>query len=272
MWLHVEVTSRCNAWCPSCPRNLNGYGLANFTPKDLDPSVLKSVIEQYNITSVQMCGNLGDPCAATNIDQHLDICTNISRLQIHTNGSLRKPDWWAALAHKFAHLEQFDVWFAIDGLEDTHSYYRQGTDWNRIIKNAKNFIQAGGSAVWQFIPFKHNEHQIMDCMSMSQDMGFKRFEFVKNARYKSKAYDYKTGKEIDIQPWHKDDSFNRIHDIKQTVETKNCMHLSIPSIFLSAEGVVSPCCYMPNLPLSNVDIAAEFSNNNYRNICIKNCG
>jgi len=112
----------------------------------------------------------------------------------------------------------------------------------------------------------------MDCIRMSQDMGFKRFEFVKNARYKSKAYDYKTGEEIDIQPWHKDNSFNRIHDIKQTVETKNCMHLSIPSIFLSAEGVVSPCCYMPNLPLLNVDIATEFSNNNYRNICVKNCG
>ena len=69
MWLHVEPTSRCNAWCPGCPRNKFGYGLTDFVIEDLDPKVLQNTIEEYNINSVQMCGNLGDPCAAKNIDE-----------------------------------------------------------------------------------------------------------------------------------------------------------------------------------------------------------
>ena len=41
MWLHVEPTSRCNAWCPGCPRNKFGYGLTDFVVEDLDPKYYK---------------------------------------------------------------------------------------------------------------------------------------------------------------------------------------------------------------------------------------
>lgn len=272
MWLHVEPTTRCNAWCPSCGRNKNGYGLTDFVLEDLDPDVLAETIQEYNIDSVQLCGNLGDPCAAKNIDALLDCLSNISRLQIHTNGSLRKPAWWADLAQRFAHLPQFDVWFALDGIGDVHSYYRQGTDYDRIIENACAFIDAGGCAVWQFIPFKHNEHQIKDCMRLSQTLGFKRFHFVKNARYRSDARHYSTGEPLDIQPWDRDEDYNRKHKIKDYVERKDCMHLNIPSIFLSARGMVTPCCYMSTTPVNSVDIASDFSNNTYRDICIARCG
>ena len=68
---------------------------------------------------------------------------------------------------------------SIDGLEDTHSYYRQGTNWKKIINNAKSFISSGGRAVWQFIPFAHNEHQIKSCIRLSQQLGFKEFKTAK---------------------------------------------------------------------------------------------
>ena len=44
-WLHVEPTTRCNAWCSSCQRNNNGYGLTNFTLEDLSTKRLHDVIE-----------------------------------------------------------------------------------------------------------------------------------------------------------------------------------------------------------------------------------
>jgi len=272
MWLHFEPTTRCNAWCPSCPRNKDGFGLTNFVLEDLNPNRLSEVIEEYNITQAQMCGNLGDPCAAKNIDKQLETLTKLDRLQIHTNGSLRKPEWWAELAKKFSHIQQFDVWFAIDGIGDTHSYYRQGTSYDRIIENAQTFIDAGGSAHWQFIPFAHNEHQITDCIRLSQKMGFKKFEFLRNARYHTNNFHYRTGERLDIMPWSQDKKFNRIHKTKDYVEPKNCMHLDIPSLFLSASGVISPCCYMAGTNIKTVDINAEFSNNVYRPICIKSCG
>ena len=47
MWLHVEPTSRCQAWCPSCTRNILGYGLSDFVIEDLDPDILKQTIDEF---------------------------------------------------------------------------------------------------------------------------------------------------------------------------------------------------------------------------------
>ena len=50
------------------------------------------------------------------------------------------------------------------------------------------------------------------------------------------------------------------------------MHLNMPSIFLNAKGQVTPCCYMKDTELKDVDIANEFSNNVYREVCLRHCG
>jgi|TARA_B110000444_G_C18799215_1_gene576541 MoaA/NifB/PqqE/SkfB family radical SAM enzyme len=283
-WLHVEPTTRCNAWCSSCPRNVNGYGLAkNFALEDLDPARLEQVIEKLpNLTTVQFCGNLGDPCASKLIDKQLKIVKDSDlELQIHTNGSLRSAEWWHDLAKLFG--AKLTVRFAIDGLEDTHKIYRQATDWNKIIENAKTFIDAGGNAIWQFIPFAHNEHQIKDCMKLSTKLGFSKFEFVKDARYFDKAYDYRSGEPVDIRPWsehntqwiRKGEILNKKTGNKITkkiVEKKNCMHLALSSLFLNASGVIAPCCYFGQTPAVEGQIEHSINTKNYIDTCISACG
>lgn len=269
-WLHIEPTTRCNAWCPSCPRNQNGYGLSDFILEDLDTQRLAEVLQTYNIKNAMLCGNLGDALAAKNLDSQIEVVKHLDRIQIRTNGSLRKPDWYKSVQDQLK--DKLEIWFAIDGLEDTHSYYRQGTSFDRIIENAQSFIAAGGHAVWQFIPFEHNQHQIKDCMRMSQKMGFKRFEFVRNARVLDVNLHYRTGKPLDIKIWNMDKHFNRKYRMSASVETKNCMHLSMPSLFLSAAGKLTPCCYMFETDLETVDIKKEFNTNSFRKICMTNCG
>lgn len=272
-WLHVEPTTRCNAWCPSCLRNNNGFGLRDLVVEDLNLDRFREVLNQHNFNTIQMCGVLGDPCAAKNIDEQFEIIKqtkSIKRLQIHTNGSLRKMEWWASLPKFFEHLEQFDIFFAIDGLKGSHEIYRQGTNWDKVIENAKAFINAGGSAIWQFIPFKHNEKEITKCMKMSQDLKFTRFEFVKNAKYEEKNYHYQTGKEIIIKPWGYNQRFNKLLGQKTEVKLENCFHLSKPSLFLSASGNLTPCCYYRNLTKFN--IKTDFDNKTWTSTCLKSCG
>lgn len=281
-WLHVEPTTRCNAWCQFCPRNKNGFGLSDFELVDLEPKRLKQVIDGMpKLETVQFCGNLGDPCASKLIDDQLQVIKdNDVKLQIHTNGSLRTTDWWANIAKEFDN--KLSVWFAIDGLEDTHKIYRQATNWKKIIENAKAFIDAGGNAVWQFIPFAHNEHQIRECMKMSTVLGFSRFEFTKNARYFDKAYDYRTGKPMDIRPWSKhNEQWKRKGEIlhkttgdvkKNRVEEKNCMHLALSSVFLNASGVITPCCYFGSKPFVENEIVNSIRSKNYLPNCIEVCG
>jgi hypothetical protein len=168
----------------------------------------------------------------------------------------------------------------LDGLQDTHSIYRQNTDFNKIIANASAFIEAGGSAVWQFIPFKHNQHQMKDAIRLSQRLGFKRIEIIKNVRYTSIARHHKTGLPIDISPWdkqheydrHKGDTFEDHKIINDHVRIENCMHLSYPSVFLGYDGGVSPCCYMHSVDLKDSKIEQDFDNKTWKSTCLKWCG
>lgn len=281
-WLHAEPSTRCNAWCSSCGRNNSGFGLTDFVIEDLKTERLKEVIEMLpNLHTVQFCGNLGDPCASKIINDQLAIIKDKDlNLQLHTNGSLRAAQWWTELAKQFG--DKIEVWFGIDGLGDTHAIYRQGTNWQKIIDNATAFIQAGGRAIWQFIPFAHNEHQIKDCMKMATSMGFSRFEFVKNARYKDQHFNYQTGEPVDIKAWSQHESQWQRHGgildktqkkiEKKIVLEKDCMHLAMPSIFLNASGVISPCCYFRQNPLSEHNIQEQIQQKRYHKTCLDSCG
>lgn len=277
VWLHVEPTSRCNAHCPACPRNNFGFGVVDgLSIQDLSIKHLSNAFDKFkNIHSVQFCGNYGDPIAAKNINEQIEfvLSKNVKRIQIHTNGSLKTEQWWSKLAKTLSLVSEGYVEFAIDGLEDTHSIYRQGTNFNKIIENAKAFIAAGGNAHWQFIPFKHNEHQIKDCIRLSQQLGFKKFNFVRNARYYDQSYHYKTKEKISILPWNKDSEYNHLSQKnKKIVHIENCMHLNYPSVFISATGQISPCCYLSEVPIDKIDIGKDFKDSNFHNTCLKNCG
>ena len=244
--LHIESSSKCNAWCPACPRNNQGFGLADhMVETDLDVDRLLQILDQLpNLEVVQLCGNYGDPIAGSNIMSIVDLCVGKNlKVQIHTNGGLRNTSWWADLGKKLA-PHAHDVWFGIDGVGDTHEIYRQGTDYNKVIENASSFIDAGGYATWQFIPYQHNQSQIMEAMKISQQLKFKKFKlatlFRKN---KIMAKHWKTGEPFELKVAEKIVPLLRIDHKKSAPEPTNCMHLSIPSVYVDAQGKISWCCY-----------------------------
>jgi hypothetical protein len=244
-WLQVENTTKCNAWCPACIRNNNGFGLSNkFVVEDLDSQSFEDTVKLFpNLEVIQFCGTFGDFAAAKNVNEHVAIAKNyVKKIQIHTHGGIRDTLWWEDLAHTLSSIEH-DVWFALDGLKGVHEIYRQGTNFDKTIANARAFIKIGGHATWQFIPWAHNEHQIMDCMKMSQDLGFKKFKFVKNVRKDFQGQHWQTGKPIKFQSWSRDKRFNKyeVPERNQVLE-KDCMHLLLPSVYLNATGKLSVCC------------------------------
>ena len=280
-WLHVEPTTRCNAWCPCCPRNNRGFGLAeDLKLIDLDPARLDTVLKKFSsIDTIQFCGNYGDPCAAKNLKQQFDIAANngVKKVQIHTNGGLRRTSWWTNLASYLnENFIEHEIWFAIDGIGEVHEYYRQGTKYNRVIENATAFINNGGTAMWQFVPFAHNEHQIKDCLRLSKKLGFKSFKFIQGARYKDSAYHYQTGEPLNINAPSSTKEIPTNHRLfsnnEKTLELHDCMHTQIPSIFLSAKGLITPCCHLRDLPLTDVDIYSSITNKNFRQDCLSYCG
>ena len=249
--IHLEVTSKCQARCPMCPRRLQGGPLLEGL--DLEEIDLKTFITWFPPTFVRqlkflsMCGNLGDPIVAKDTLGILKYLRNTNRemtLQMHTNGSGRSKTWWQDLA-----LLNVKVVFGIDGLEDTHALYRINTDWNKIINNASHFIHAGGDARWDMLVFAHNEHQVDTCETMSKELGFKGFSIKHTTRFKD-------GK-LDVL----DDDYNVTHTLMPSTKSlemiepaKQAQQEVLPIItckakqdsqmYVSANGNISPCCWL----------------------------
>lgn len=279
-WLQVENTTKCNAWCPGCGRNQNGFGLnPNIQIEDLDSVRFQEVLAKLpKLDTVQFSGTYGDFAAATNVDQHLELALSYAnKIQIHTHGGIRSPDWWSNIARRLQNIDH-NVWFALDGLKGTHEIYRQGTNFDKTMANAQAFIAAGGHATWQFIPWAHNEHQIVECMKLSQKLGFKKFKLVTGVRENFNAKHWRTGQPIEIKPWSKSIQTNTYHlnPARDTLKTSDCRHLAKSTAYLNANGRVSACCYLNVFRTADQndvlqDIESEILSKPHP-LCLTHCG
>jgi MoaA/NifB/PqqE/SkfB family radical SAM enzyme len=249
--IHLEITSKCQAKCPMCPRRINGGMLNPFLElNEIDLDTFKlwfpvGFIKQLD--SLFMCGNYGDPIIAKDcleVFEYLSETNPNIHLSMHTNGSARDIDWWMKLGKTVDR-----VVFGIDGLQDTHSLYRINTNFDKIIENASAFINAGGIAEWHMLVFKHNEHQIESCRQLSKDLGFDKFLIKHTSRFIDNKFNVldDAGKTIDIlYPTSKSKEISNKLKVTQ-IETHSeitCKAQKYKQIYIGADGSVTPCCWL----------------------------
>ena len=263
--VQVELTTRCNARCPMCMRNYrgldynSGYPITELTLAQFKHILQPNFLKQLS-RGVSFNGNLGDFGLARDAREIVNylLSNQISKVYINTNGSMRTPDWWASLAHP-----SVEIGFALDGLADTHSLYRQDTVWEKVIENARAFIQAGGNATWRFIPFDHNRHQEQDCIKLAKELGFARFENIHEGRdrgpvfTRSGDFSHWLGAPEDFDPdmqqmvnnhvtWF---DHRTVNPVKDTAKLNIiCQHKRLEEIYIAANGTVYPCCFLGFYP------------------------
>ena len=260
--IHLEITNNCQASCPMCSRNNHG-GLENPLIKIQEWSIedFKTIINQDVLDQIKhlyFCGNFGDPLLNNDLIPMCEYVRNNSSvsIRIHTNGSLRSAEWWKELARALPsnHL----VIFGIDGLEDTHSRYRIGTQYNKIINNARAFIDAGGQAEWAYIVFEHNQHQVSAAKVIAADIGFKQFTTKNSSRFVGdtnfEVYDQE-GNIVDIlrPPSETVIKFldkNIINNYKEIVKNTeiDCHVLKTKEVYIDAYKNLMPCCFLASIP------------------------
>ena len=249
--IHLELTSKCQASCPMCPRNVQG-GMPN--PYLVEEEITLAQFKEWfspdfikQLSILFMCGNLGDAIVAKDtlaIFQYLREQNNNIYLELHTNGSAKTKDWWLELAK-----QKVVVTFGIDGLEDTHSLYRVGTSWTKVIENAKTFIDAGGVARWHMLIFDHNKHQVEACEKLSTELGFKEFKAKNSARFKGdNGLTVLTKKgTVSHVIWPTDRSKEIRKNVDQNISgttTITCQAKQESSLYIGADGNVTPCCWL----------------------------
>jgi len=293
--LQIELTTRCNSRCPMCMRNYrgmeynSGYPVTELSLADIKKMFSPEFLKQIHVVSFN--GNLGDfglAKDAVEIVKYL-VENQVKSININTNGSMRTTDWWAQLA-----LPGVAIGFALDGSDpETHRLYRQDTDWNAVIANARAFISAGGRAIWRFVPFKHNQHQEEECNQLAKQLGFKSFENINDGRNNGPVYT-RTG---DFSHWLGDpwegakepsivdmiQSHVTWYDAKTIKSPKditpvniNCAHKRNKELYIAANGEIYPCCFLGYYPQTmqhpgNQELKPLIQKNNAKEYPLEEC-
>lgn len=256
--LELEISNNCQAGCPMCPRNIHG-GLPNpylklndWTLDDFKTIVNDEVLE--TIESILFCGSFGDPLVNKDF---LDMIRYVNdkkpsiAITIHTNGSLKNKQWWRELAEALP--KKHDVYFALDGAcHETHVLYRVGTSFSKIIENAREFIEAGGQATWNFLRFKHNEHEVERAREISKEVGFSKFSVKDTRRFESDKHAVldRNGNVTHFLELPEQNK-NGVVNMKAIKQTENqwrtsdeifCYAKEYKSVYINANKTVIPCC------------------------------
>jgi MoaA/NifB/PqqE/SkfB family radical SAM enzyme len=227
----LEVTTYCNAACPQCPRNLNGWGANEHLPlvhlaRDvIDRTFTREICA--NLKQIFFCGGYGDPIMHPDF---LGILRDFRAknpklwLYIHTNGGAHTPEYWAEIAeimNGYGHIA-----FGIDGLENTLHLYRKNVKYSKVMENCQAFIDAGGKAQWNYIVFKHNEHQVEEAKRLSLKMGFQDILIRNTGRF----FHHGTVEEMDRWPVESKQGVEYYLELPENTKYRNQSMLFLPDL------------------------------------------
>lgn len=262
--LHLEPTDVCQAACPLCSRETD----SNFNKKQQHHLTMDQILQAVSVDQILrlnkmfMCGNYGDPAAG---QYTLNICQEFRKINpaivlgMNSNGAIRDETWWHNLGTIFNQPKDYVV-FSIDGLEDTNHIYRINVNWHKLMKNVQAFIAAGGSAHWDMLVYRHNQHQVDQCQQLAKEMGFTWFRAKVSKRPFIKNLQFPIGWEssTNISP-----------------SIIDCHILREQSLYIDAQGRVSPCCWLGDRQqdfVSNFDlIQSSWQSNTPNPICVNIC-
>lgn len=253
--IEIELTTQCQASCPMCSRNFHGL-ISNpnvknisWNYKDFKKIINLEVLRHTKV--INFCGAYGDPLICRDIEK---ICSyikdnSVAELRIHTNGSLHNQKWWNTFVKYLP--QQHKLIFAIDGFKENHEKHRIGTSYNKIIDNAKAFIDAGGVAEAQFISFDHNKDDYADLKQHLLNIGFSFVYKIQSDRFRNDTFLILDKNQKEIGKLLPDNNSNVVsfkdtellEILKKSFEsTIVCRSMHKKEIYIDAYKHLYPCC------------------------------
>jgi MoaA/NifB/PqqE/SkfB family radical SAM enzyme len=279
---HIELTDKCNAGCPMCPRT----DAMNFCrPNGRVVHKVELALEDFRThftdgfcartEEIVFGGAYGDPLAASELIEIVEHLTDRGvRLAVSTNGGLRPPRWWTRLGQMMKRTGS-RLELHVDGLADTNHLYRVNTRFDRIMENARAYIATGARAEWHFIIFRHNQHQIEEAFRLSRQMGFAQFTLIDTVRFGSRQsveYVLPNAERRRLElPTVRARQFRRsgegitfVHDPDAGTPAAgraggrvDCKSAAFNRPYISAHGQVSACCWMTGSKEEEAFLAAH---------------
>jgi MoaA/NifB/PqqE/SkfB family radical SAM enzyme len=162
--VNIDISNKCILQCPSCDRQIDKSMVKRA--RDISLEDYQKIIDVF--PNVVLCGQVSDPIYHSNFLELLKISKNLNYLDISTNGSGKKIEWWEK-AFKIGIENKNTHWrFALDGLPNESHIYRINQDGKFVWEIMKMGKQMGANIMWQYIPFLYNEDHIDGAVEMAR--------------------------------------------------------------------------------------------------------
>ena len=239
--MEIEPTTSCNLRCPQCPS-----GLREFTRNTgmLDLPLYKKTIDEIHEDLVWLILYFqGEPFLNK---QFLEFVKYAASKNIYTATSSNAHYFTDEMAKATVESGLDRLIISIDGTtQETYGKYRIGGNVEKVIDGTKKLLywkkklnKSTPHIIWQFIVFKHNEHQLPEIKKLAKEIGVDELG-IKTAQ----IYDYKTSD--DFIPTNED--LARYRKTETGYEIKNkllnqCWRMWRGSV-ITWDGLVVPCCF-----------------------------
>lgn len=260
--VQVEISNFCQARCPMCARErLIGKNTSkNDSPYVWEINSIYVTLDQFkgwfdkdewnDLQLIDICGNYDEPCTNPELLEIVewivtsDLFPKSLQISIATNGGVRDKQFWEKLGELSRLYRLSDtgprvkvVW-GIDGLEDTNHLYRRNVKWEKLQENFRSYIASGGHATWQFIYFKHNEHQDELAKQRSIDEGFKGIKWrgSKDRSNQEQVQSSELGK-------YEKPIAKATQEIRCKALKRLDFHGLESTLYISHQGWLLPCCW-----------------------------
>ena len=240
--LSVEPSNRCNLSCPECPTGTQSLsrGKGELSLKDL-----KKILESKSKDLLYLNFYFqGEPFLNRKLT---DMVRMASDEGIYTSVSTNAQQIDRIEAKKIVESGLNRIIISIDGTtQDVYEKYRVGGRLDSVIQAAKNIILEKKNSrslfpkvVFQFLVFKHNEHQIADIKQLAKQIGVDKVE-IKTAQ----IYNFQTNTSsipsIDKYSRYKKDD-KGVYRIKNKMPNK-CWRMWHSAV-ITQDLDLLPCCY-----------------------------
>lgn len=140
--IELDLTGTCNLDCPLCTRSYsNAQHLLKYNERSV-AEIIQQLDEYPNIKNCCMAGIISEPTLYKKFHELIKyLVTRNIELEIYSNASVHKPEWWAQLGKLLS--PQDKVFFTICGsTQELHEKYRVGSSLSKILENHKAFKEA----------------------------------------------------------------------------------------------------------------------------------
>ena len=239
--LSIEPTTSCNLRCPECPSGLRAFSRPIGM---LNPELNRRVIDELKSTLTYITYYFqGEPYLNPDFT---NMVSYASKNSIYSTTSTNAHYLNDENCIKTIESGLNRLIISIDGItQDTYGKYRIGGKLDKVIEGTENIVKwkkkTGSNTpfiMWQFIVFKHNEHELDDIKKLAKEVGVDHLA-IKSAQ----LYDFEN--KADLIP--DNEKFSRYSKSSQGIRFKNklldhCWRMWHACV-ITWDGKIAPCCF-----------------------------